>query len=468
MPGDIYINAQPTPVDPNALNTTIPPGDNLSSIDVLQQALDAQAAKGNGGPRTSDFLQQAIGAQVAKGGGSSPVAEPISASDLLQQALDGKLKAYATKPDSNSLATPSSIVANTAAGANAGIAEVAGAPVDLVAEAINLGLRGINAATGLFAKPQTLSGLVTQQITGQAPGPYQIENPLGGSQSIKNAFGVIGANPDAVAANQPAERIARGIGGGAAAAVAPEAVLSGLGAAGLASLYPKTAQFFSTMFGGGGGASQAVTQAGIGAAAGGTGEGAAEVVPEPMKPTARLVGNLVGGAGGAVAAEAPGVVNAGVNAARDYVAPMGNDAAKLALAQRMFSAGVNDRSAALDQLRSGYQGVGGVSPTAYESTGDSGLAGMERAAETAEPGPFNARRAQQNEARVAAIRSLQPEGDPAAVGAHIRSQLSEIDEMTAGIGSQATQAAQKAASGIGGAQARSAGKRSQEPSGGQQ
>jgi hypothetical protein len=411
--GDVYVTARPTSVDPIALNTTIPQGSSL----------------------TSDFLQQAIDAQGAGSGGASPApAAPATAtSDLLQQAIDGKLKA-SEPAKAKPLATPSSIVANTAAGANESIADVVGAPVDLIAGAINLGIRGLNAASGANI-PQATA-------------------PVGGSQSIKNAFGVIGANPDAVAANQPIERIARGIGGGAAAAIAPEVMLSGLGAAGLASLYPKTAQFFSTMFGGGGGASQAAGQAAIGAAAGGTGEGAAEVAPEPLKPTARLVGNLVGGAGGAAATELPGVAAAGYRAAGDYIAPMTTDGQKLALAQRMFSAGVNDRSGALDQLRSGYQGVGGVSPTAYQATGDAGIGAMERESETAEGGvgPFNAQRAAQNEARVGLIRSLQPTGDPAAVGDHIRDQLDQIDQMTAGIGSQATQKAQEAGSGIGGAQ----------------
>jgi hypothetical protein len=411
MPGDIYVNANPLPVDPNVLNTTIPQGSSLTS-DAIQQAIDAQ---GNG---------PAVLAPAA----------PVATSDLLQQAIDGRLKAAEPPPKAKPLATPASIVANMAAGANEAVAFGAGASVDLIAGAINLGIRGINAASG--------ANIPT------------ITNPIGGSESIKSAMGLIGANPENIPANQPIEQIARGVGAGAAAAVAPEGMLAGLGEAGLASLYPRTAQFFSSMFGGGGGASQAAANAGVGALAGGTGEGAAAAVPEPLAPAARMVGALAGGGVGAVAAEAPTLARAGSAAARDYIAPMSGDAQKLALAQRMFSSGVTDRSGALDQLRSAYQGVGGASPTAYQATGDAGIGAMERQSETAEGGvgPFNARRAAQNEARVGAIRSLQPEGDPAAVGAHIRDQLAQIDAMTAGIGRQAAQAPQKAASGIGGAQ----------------
>jgi hypothetical protein len=411
--GDIYVNANPLPVDPNALSTTIPPGGSLTS-DFIGQVLDAANAgnrtkSGNAPPKpTSGFIQDAIDAAnaraAAKSTGSSTGTDPFAnGANPFQGPAGGMSDPFANgrnpfvgptqAPPERPLATPSSIFANLAAGANEGVADVVGAPIDLVAGAINLGIRGINAATGANI-PQATA-------------------PVGGSQSIKNTFGLIGANPDAIMANQPIERIMRGVGGGAAAAVAPEAMLGGLGAAGLATLYPRTARFFGSMFGAGGGASQAAGQAAIGAAAGGTGEGAAEVVPEPLKPIARTVGNLAGGVGGAVTGEAGQALPAALRAARDYVAPMTTDAAKQALAQRMFAGGVTDRGAALDALKNEPTvGVGNVPRTAYQATGDAGVGAMERESETAEGGvgAFNARRAAQNEARVSTIRALQPEG----------------------------------------------------------
>jgi len=427
--GDIYVSARPTSVDPNALNTVIPQGTSLTS-DFLQTAIDAASANGansgNAQPKsTSSFLQDAIDSAnataAAKGTGSSAATDIFAdgrnpfkgpsggaAPDIFASGANPFIGPQDTPRSARPLATPKSIAANLAAGVNEGAIDMVGAPVDLVAVAINFGLKGLSAASGANIPPVT--------------------NPVGGSQWFKDALGRVGMSPDEIQANQPAERIARGVGAGAAGALMPEIYGPGLAAAGAT----KAARFFQDSFGGG----SRIANAAIGGVAGGAGEGAAELAPDALKPTARLVGNLVGGGIGAVAAEAPAAAGAAYRGARDYVAPMTTDAQKLGLAQRTFAGGVADRGAALDAFNNEPTvGVGDVPRTSYQVSGDSGVGAMERAAETAEPGPFNARRAAQNDARVGAIRSLQPEGDPAAVGAHVRDQLAEIDAMTAGIGS---------------------------------
>jgi hypothetical protein len=68
-------------------------------------------------------------------------------------------------------------------------------------------------------------------VLNQIPG-VNIQEPFGGSSSIKRGMGLIGANPDERPAVTPAEHIARGAGGGVAGMVVPELALAGLAKAG--------------------------------------------------------------------------------------------------------------------------------------------------------------------------------------------------------------------------------------------
>ena len=100
--------------------------------------------------------------------------------------------------------------------------------------------------------------------------------------------------------------------------VGPEAILGVLGKVG--ALTPEIAAKVSQYFGASSKAGDVASSAAVGGLSGGTGEAAAEVAPEPLKPVARAMGNVFGGglaAGGIAAArEAPAAVQAG----KDFVA----------------------------------------------------------------------------------------------------------------------------------------------------
>lgn len=437
MAGDIYVTkgvTPPAPSDATGAPGPVSTGDQVIAGSPGQATLDLlQSALGSGTPSSAP-AQNNIAPMGASAAAPAAVSVPGDGTlDLLQAGLDGKLP---PPPKKSAPATATSIGANLGAGLSEGAIDTLGAPVDAVAWAMNKGIQGINAATGTSIPA--------------------IDNPIGGSQSIKQVFGAVDPrlNPANLAPQNPAEAIARGIGSGVSSALVPEAGVTGLAQTGLAGAYPMATKALESAFGTGSSAAQTATNAAVGGLAGGTGEGAAEVVPEPLKPIARLAGNLVGGGAGAVAAEAPTLARAAAEGARDYVAPLQGDAnspQKLALAQRQFVKGVANPEEARQALQAGPgTGVGGVSQTTYQATGDPGIGAMEREAETASPIPFNARRAEQNEARVNTIKTLQPTGDPAAVSAHIRDQLAELDDALAGIERGATVGAREKTAEIGG------------------
>ena len=67
--------------------------------------------------------------------------------------------------------------------------------------------------------------------------------------------------------------------------------------------------------------------------------------------------------------------------------------------------------------------VPGSTPTTFQATGDMGLGQLERASRTANPAEFNTRRAEQNQARLAALEDVQRTGSPEAVADHLRSVM---------------------------------------------
>lgn len=118
-------------------------------------------------------------------------------------------------------------------GFNEGLANTVGAPVDAMTWALNKGIHGINAAAeaaGLTRRK--LSDLVTNQPA--APLINDIQNPVGGSQSIKNAMGYIGINPDNAPAKTGAGRYMRAATNAAASTILPEAAVAGAVRSGVA------------------------------------------------------------------------------------------------------------------------------------------------------------------------------------------------------------------------------------------
>jgi hypothetical protein len=322
-------------------------------------------------------------------------------------------------------------------GFNEALADTLGLPADVVAGALNLAFKGINKG----ARAAGLTDDRTQVLS-------EIKKPFGGSESLKDALGVIGADPRAVPANTAAEKIARGAGGGVAAMLVPEAAVGAAARAGV--LAPEAAATASRIVGASKTPGDAATSAAVGAAGGATGEGAAEVVPDEYKPVARVGGALVGGGAAALTAETPHAVGQGIRGAREFAKPLSvegrEELAGGTLASRAENVG--DVKAALDNAP--REIVPGSRPTTFQVTGDMGLGALEREQQTKHPQAFMQRRAEQNEARVEALRGVQPEGNPAEVANAVRRSLQDIDAMTAGAVDRATQRAQGANQELGG------------------
>ncbi len=164
--------------------------------------------------KASDAPASAPGRAVSRPG-------PASADPWDPSAFGLKAVADAPPPEPAAAAQPvaaaptrDGMIANIAAGPNEAIATNAGAPADLVAGALNLVPRGINAVAGTHLPT--------------------IQDPVGGSAWIKrNVLGSVGANPDDVVAATPEQRMARALSGGAVSALLPGGAVAGLGRAGL-------------------------------------------------------------------------------------------------------------------------------------------------------------------------------------------------------------------------------------------
>ncbi len=307
-------------------------------------------------------------------------------------------------------------VANVAAGGNEALASTIGLPVDLMTGGLNLAARGINAVTGSSIP--------------------QIVDPVGGSASLRRAMGLVGANPDDVQAPDGWDRAARAIGQGVVGALVPAggaalAVRTGLAAA------PAAEAAVSAL-----GAPTAGNVAlSAGAAVGG--QQAADFAPEPYKPIANLVGSL--GTGVALAG-----AGSATRAASDYLAPRavapsrmqpvtGQDGAPITRADgTSVTASPGQADAAAGQLRSMMSDpaaaagalaqdnpelVPGSQPTTFQLTQDPRLGQFERGAArsgTDASAQFITRATQQNDARVATLRGVAPDGDLAAVAAQAK------------------------------------------------
>jgi hypothetical protein len=287
----------------------------------------------------------------------------------------------------------------------------------------------------------------TTWLLNRIPG-VEIKKPFLGSQSIKDAMGVIGANPDNAPAQNAVERVARGTGGGIASMVVPEAVVGTMGKVG--AIAPEAVETLGRVFGQSAGPGDVAKAATVGATAGGAGETAAELSPLQFAPAARIAGTLVGGGAGALAAETPRLAMEAGRGIKDFAAPMsaaGQEAtAGKTLAQRATSP--SDVIETLDSRAPDL--IPGSKPTTFQASGDMGLGALEREVQTQKPGDFQQRRAEQNAARVDALSGIQPTGSPQDVSAALRRQLGDIDQTTSQAIERATADAQAHAAGIGG------------------
>ncbi|OYW61989.1 MAG: hypothetical protein B7Z30_00645 [Rhizobiales bacterium 12-68-15] len=319
---------------------------------------------------------------------------------------------------------------NATAGMNEAIATTAGAPVD--------------AMTWLLNK----AGEQARAISG-AP-VREIQNPIGGSQSIIEVMKAAGVNdPATVQAATPAQQIARAAGAGAGYMLAPEAAIAGIGRAGPAGerIFGSLAPFFgrSTT------AADVAGNAAVGAAAGAGGEVVADILPEKYRPLGEFAGNMLGGVAGAGALAAPGAVKGAVRTGLDYLAPVTAVGQERAAGTVLRDASSDPAAlrAALD--RGDAPLVPGSQPTTFQQTGDMGIGALERAVSAKAPEVFQQRAADQNAARTAVLQGVQGQGHPEAVTAALRDNLAALDQSTFQAVEAARKGAQEATTRMGGA-----------------
>ncbi|WP_152049001.1 hypothetical protein [Aureimonas psammosilenae] len=308
----------------------------------------------------------------------------------------------------------SGIALNATAGANSALYSTLGAPVDLARGALNLGVRGYNAATGSDV------GLIP-------------ENSFGGSRYIAETLGGIDPvlDPRNTVAATTGERIARGAGEGAGYALAPEAAVAGLIKTGAAS--PRIAETAGRVFGRGESVGAVAGNAAVGAASGAGAQAAMEAAPDAYDPLAGMAGGLIGGGAATLAGAVPSLLRTGGRMVGDYLAPM-SEAGRERMASERLRSGTSDINAARESLDNpGAELVPGSQPTTGQLTGDLGLLGMERGAAVKRPEPFAQRRADQNAARVGALEGVQTGGAPEKVADAVRAHLKQLDDNAQGI-----------------------------------
>lgn len=301
-------------------------------------------------------------------------------------------------------------------GANRAIADMAGAPVDIY------------------------SRFVGQPFAKAVTGREQQDLP-GGSETVKQGMGLVGANPDDVrAAASPEEKILEATGEGAATMLVPGLGAEALLARTMAQSDALGAQLTRIIAGSG-----AASNTAIGAAGGALGEVAAESVPdegnvtvgplefspEALRDAARLGGNI---AGGGMVAGATSGVEAGARSAGNTVRAA-TEPVELRAA-RTITSRAEDPGALRQAAERAVEApplVEGSQPTLFQTTGDLGVGGLEREVAASPKGVprFAGVREEQNTARLAELEKLQqslPENaDPGAVAAAVQKRVQELE-----------------------------------------
>lgn len=369
-------------------------------------------------------------------------AKPDDLSDIDTAFAQG---APAIGPDSEQ-STASSLAASPFVGFNKGVANTLGFPVDTANRALGSISRG---GPFVAAAKQAFSGNYTdaaKELMGMGPG--LVDKPFGGSETMKQGLGLIGANPDEHQPRNATERILGGLGEGAAGVMLPEAAVGAIGS----KVAPQTAAVLDHTFGSAKSVPGAVGNATVGALAGAGGEGAAEVVPDKWKPAARLAGNVLGGGVGAGLSQVPTLARAGARAAGDFTAPM-RTAGQEGLAGTRLAEAMGGKDAGLNAIQDNPGSlVPGSQPTLAEQVQIPGVSALQHQVETENGVPFQERRATQNQARVDALGNVQPTGAPEEVANRFRSNLAALDQKAEGLVNARTGQAQTEASNLGGTQ----------------
>ena len=382
-------------------------------------------------------------ASVSKGAGDSPPSEPDQTA--AGQGAPATSKSQIPPPSAPVAALSESqkpltgLTANVGAGANEALAATAGAPVDLVTGALNLAPRAINAVAG--------TDLPT------------IKNPVGGSQWLESAMGLLGADPRTVQPAGPGEQLARAAAAGAVSAALPVGAAGQIARAGEA-IGPVAEGVAKTLAQ----APAAPTMLG-GAVSGATGTAAADAaqesgVPSGYLPAINLAGQL---AGGGVATLGAGAGMAALRGGRSALLAVGGAIPTGPARSFMDNSGAPivdtttgrpvvattsqmGRTGATIARRAGMapadlaaslpapltpKAVPGSVPTAGQRTGNLGLLNLERElgmASASARQAFADRRVQQNSAQLARLRNFAPaDGQAEAAGNYFVGRLNAID-----------------------------------------
>ncbi len=345
------------------------------------------------------------------------------------------------EPNAPPLGKKTGLLSNIGARINDQIANIAGLPVDLATAGLNRFIEGANSYAEQN-RPKTLSSLIVGR--GSDDTIPEIKNPIGGSESIKRAMGYIGANPDDVVPANAVERVAGDIAGGVASfavpGIAAEGALARFGE-GMSPVVKSVAEGVR------GGASQPETgletlknvarNARAGAVYTAGSDAAESVTPDAYKPYVGLAGGLVAGMGEAYFSHVLG----------HLMAPktVENEAAN------RFRSGISDPDAVSDALKNPPQPLPGAPLyTTGQATNDSGILQMENWDRNQRPDVYRDKAADQNKAQVNALQSVQPVGDPSAVGRQVTDRLNKIDSAYGAVEDSARQHAMEVLERIGG------------------
>lgn len=304
----------------------------------------------------------------------------------------------------------------------AGFGEGVTGGLDMLDQAINPYRRvadGINAAMEYRRK------LLTHPEAPEAFDP-KFKMPVTDQKFLNHMLGKIGMDPDSVEARTLGERLARYGGQGATAVLVP-----GPGEAGAAAALGRTA---------------------TGVVSGMAGGLAAEWVPDWLKAPTALFASLAAGIpfslGLTAASKIPGQVKNATTLARAG----GSSETAEQVAGGVLARNATDVNAVKTTLDKGAAApiVPGSAPTTFQATGDMGLGALERSTAVKNPELFRAREAEQNAARIEALRGVAPNANPVAVADYFRKQLGDLDQQTAANIEQRLDLARKEAARAGG------------------
>lgn len=295
-----------------------------------------------------------------------------------------------------------------------------------------------------------LTGLVDEGVKSVVDIPFQFTNPFGDVRksfkarqdrvaAVENflqpampghianqAIGTVtGTNPESVVPLNESERIAGGVGAGLSSVLIPTGEALTVGR-----------MLMNGLIGAGSGVASVEAQ---------------EHAPDWAKP---VVGILAGVAGGVAT---HGAVAGASSAARTAAEAFNAASVPLSAsdAERAAAATIAKNATDLPAVRASLEAppqeiVPGSQPTTFQQTGDMGLGALERAQRVRAPDQFMQRAAEQNQARVGHLQSIEAGGDPNALASGIRQNFDALDQETQAHLDGLNQVAQANAAAIGG------------------